>query len=66
MLMAVLLIFVLCWTPIYLLEFSQGIRMMLDKFGTISDYKLDIKLWLMFLFQVNSCANFFIYYLASE
>ena len=46
MLMAVLLIFVLCWTPMYLLEFSQGIIMMLDKFATISDYKLDIKLWL--------------------
>ena len=66
MLVAVMVIFTLCWTPILLFNFWEATtKIFTRKAGTAPWIHLT-RIWLHFLSMCNSCANVFIYYWASE
>ena len=66
MLAAVVIVFMVCWTPILLFQLYVGIEKIFTRIvnNPYSDHT--ILLWLKLLAFVNSAANFFVYYLTSE
>ena len=66
MLVAVVVIFVMCWTPVLTLRFWEAASKIFTKVPATSPTKFTVNMWLAFLSYINSCANVFIYYLTSE
>ena len=66
MLVAVMVIFVVCWTPSLLFDFSEAITKIFSQEAGTTYWIHLIGMWLNFLSMCNSCANVFIYYWASE
>ena len=66
MLAAVIVIFMMFWTPILLFDFYVGIKKILSRPALSSYGQQTIKLWLRLVSYVNSTANVSIYYLTSE
>ena len=62
MLVSIIIIFFICWTPrllFYFVYHLPGVSMTLGEFD-------DIKPWLELVSYINSCVNAYIYYLSSE
>ena len=66
MLVAVMVIFVVCWTPSLLFDFSEAITKIFSQEAGTAYWIHLIGMWLNFLSMCNSCGNVFIYYWASE
>ena len=70
MLLSILIIFIVCWTPRVLQEFSIGIMRFagLDgsKFALATDDMGRLAMTLRLFSYVNSIANVFIYYITSK
>ena len=66
MLVAVVVIFLLCVTPLLLFDFWDAMTKIMTKEASTSNSILTIQMWLRFLSYSNSCTNAFIYYFTSE
>ena len=66
MLVAVIVIFILSWTPILLFDFFVAIGKIFKRAPGSSSTVHTARLWLELLSYVNSTVNAFIYYLTSQ
>ena len=66
MLVAVMVIFAVCWMPTLLVDFSEATAKIFTRKAGTTDWIHTTRMWLQLLSCVNSCVNVFIYYWASE